>query len=40
VNYIFLLLCILTVMFIYSYGYVSSVLGILFHSVILCIVCV
>ena len=42
VNYVFLLLClsILIVMFMYSYGYVCSLLGILFHCVVLCIVCV
>ena len=42
VNYVFLLLClyILIVMFAYSYGYVRSVLCILFHCVDLCIVCV
>ena len=28
------------VMFVYSYCYVCSVLGILFHCVVLCIVCV
>ena len=41
--YIFLLLClyILIVMFIYSYCYVCSILGILFHSVVLCLfVCI
>ena len=40
VNYVFLLLylCILIVMFMYSYCYVCSVLCILFHCVILCIV--
>ena len=32
-------LCILTVMFMYSYCYVCAVLGILFHCVVLCIVC-
>ena len=36
VNYVFLLLCILIVMFMYSYCYVCSVLGILFHCVVLC----
>jgi hypothetical protein len=41
VNYVFLLcLCILIIMCMYSYCYVSSVLGILFHCVVLCIVCV
>ena len=41
VNYILLLLClyILIVMFIYFYCYVRSVLCILFHFVVLCIVC-
>jgi hypothetical protein len=34
------LLCILIVKFMYSYCYVCSVLGILFHCVVLCIVCV
>ena len=45
--YVFLLLRILIVilcniifMFMYSYCYVRSVLCILFHSVVLCIVCV
>jgi len=33
-------LCILIVRFMYSYCYVCSVLGILFHCVVLCIVCV
>ena len=32
--------CIFIVMFMYSYCYVSSVLGILFHCVVLCIICV
>jgi hypothetical protein len=32
--------CILTVMFMYSYCYVCPVLGILFHCVVLCTVCV
>ena len=32
-------LCILIVIFMYSYCYVRSVLGILFHCVVLCIVC-
>ena len=42
VNCVFLLLClcILIVMFMYSYCYVCSVLCILFHFVVLCIVCV
>jgi len=40
VNYVFLLLCILIVIFVYSYCYVCSVLGILFHCVVLCTVCV
>ena len=40
INYVFLLLRVRVVMFMYSYCYVSSVLGILFHCVILCIVCV
>ena len=42
VNYVFLLLCLcfLIVMFMYSYCYVCSVLCILFHCVVLCIVCV
>ena len=41
VNYVFLLcLCILTGMFMYSYCNVCSSLCILFHSVVLCIVCV
>jgi len=34
VNYVFL------IMFMYSYCYVCSVIGILFHCVALCIVCV
>ena len=34
------MLCILIVMFMYSYYYVCSVLGILFHYVVLCTVCV
>ena len=40
VNYVFLLLClcIFIVMFMYSYCYVCSVLGILFHFVVRCIV--
>jgi hypothetical protein len=37
-SYVFLLLCI--VLFMYSYFYVCSVLGILFHFVVLCAVCV
>jgi hypothetical protein len=42
VSYVFVLLClcILIVMFMYSYCYVCSVLGILFYCVVLCIVCV
>jgi hypothetical protein len=42
VNHVFLLLglYILIVRFLYSYCYVWSVLGILFHCVVLCIVCV
>ena len=42
VNYVFLLLrlCNLIVIFMYCYCYVCSVLGILFHFVVLCIVCV
>ena len=40
INYVFLLLRVRVVMFMYSYCYVSSVLGILLHCVILCIVCV
>jgi len=47
VNYVLLLLCIHNLMFMYSYCYVyvflllcMSVLGILFHCVALCIVCV
>ena len=40
INYVFLLLCIFIVMFMYSYCYVCSVLDILFHCVVLCIVCV
>jgi len=42
VNYVFLLLFlrILIVMFMYSYCYVCSVLGIPFHCVVLCTVCV
>jgi hypothetical protein len=42
VNYVFLLLslCILIVMFSYFYCYVRSVLCILFHCVVLYIVCV
>jgi len=39
-NYVLLLLCILIVKFMYSCCYVCSVLGILFHCVVLCIVCV
>ena len=39
VNYEFLLyLCILIIMFIYSYCYVCSILCILLHCVVLCIV--
>ena len=33
-------LCIVIVMFMYSYCYVCSVLGVLFNCVVLCIVCV
>ena len=40
VNNIFLFLCVLIVMFMYSYCYACSVLRILFHFVVLCIVCV
>jgi len=42
VSYVFLLLClyIMIVMFMNSYCYVCSVLCILFHCVVLCIVCV
>jgi hypothetical protein len=40
VYYVFLFLCILIVMFMYTYRYVCSVLCILFHYVVLCIVCV
>jgi len=42
VNYVFpmLRLCILIVIFLYSYFYVSSFLCILFHFVVLCIFCV
>jgi len=41
VNYVFFfMLCILIVMLRYSNCYVCSVLGILFHCVFLCIVCV
>jgi hypothetical protein len=42
VNYVFLLLrfCILIVMFMYFYYYLSSVPCNLFHCVVLCIVCV
>ena len=41
-DYVFLLLrlCILIVTIMYSYYYVCSVVGIVFHCVILCIVCV
>ena len=39
VNYVFCYV-ILIVMFMYSYCYVCSVLSILFHCVVLCIVCV
>jgi len=35
VHYVFLLLCIHIVMFMYSYCHVRSVLGILFHCVVL-----
>jgi hypothetical protein len=37
---LFCKLCILIVVFIYSYCYVCSVISILFHYVVLCIVCV
>ena len=42
VNYVFLLLClcILIVMIMYLYCYVCSVPYILFHFVVLCIICV
>jgi len=40
VNYVFLLLRILIVMFMYSYCYVCSILGILIHCVVLCTACV
>jgi len=40
VNYAFLVLCILIVKYMYPYPYVCSVLGILFHCVVPCIVCV
>jgi hypothetical protein len=40
VNYVFLLLYILIVIFMYFYCYVCSALGILFHCVVLCTVCV
>jgi len=33
-------LCILIVIFVYSYCYVCLFLGILYHCVVLCIVCV
>ena len=36
----FCILCILFVAYMYSYCYVRSVLGIVFHCVVLCIVCV
>jgi hypothetical protein len=38
--YFFVMVCIFIVIFIYSYYYVCSVMGILFHCVVLCIVCV
>jgi len=38
--YVFLVLCILIVMSMYSSCYACSVLGVLFHCVVLCIVCV
>ena len=42
VNYVFLLLCIIVyvflLLFIYSYCYICSVLGILFHCAVLCII--
>ena len=37
---VLLWVCILTVMFMYSYSYVCSFLCILFHCVVLCIACV
>jgi hypothetical protein len=42
VSYVFLLLCyvLLLLMSMQSYFYVCSILGILFHCVVLCIVCV
>ena len=40
VNYVFLLIYILIVMFMYSYCYVRSVLCTLFYCVVLCTVCV
>jgi len=39
VNYVLLLLCIPVVMCMYSYRNVYSVLGIMLHCVVLCIVC-
>jgi len=38
VNYVFLLIYIFIVMFLCSYRYICSVLGILFHCIVLCIV--
>ena len=40
VNYVLLLLGILIVVCMYSDCYICSVLGMLFHCVVLCIVCV
>jgi hypothetical protein len=40
VHYAFLLLCVLIVRFMYSNCYVYSILGIMFHCVVLYIVCV
>jgi len=41
VNYVFLFLCyVFFCLFKYLYCFVCSVLGILFHCVVLCIVCV
>ena len=37
---LFLRLCVLIVVFMYSYFYVCSVLRVLFHCVVPCIVCV
>jgi hypothetical protein len=38
INYVFLFLCLCIIMFMYSYCNVCSVLCILFHCVVLCIV--